>query len=581
MFSSFFSHQTTLQISALLIVLNLFSTNLLATEPAFKNPSILTLVPEYKDSITANFNPFLKSSMPTTHEFIFEPLVIFNTLQNNKPEYRLATHYALDPDLKGIHFTLRRGVKWSDGKPFTADDVLFSFAIAQKYPELDSHGINQWVQKIEKRSQYEVYFRLKKPNALVAYTLVLLPIVPEHQWRTVTDYVHFTNPVPVGTGPFTEIHALSDSGYLQCANPVYWQASERHIDCLRYPKVTNNDDFITRIASGEFDWTGSFIPDIERHYASLSPDFQYWLPPASNISLMFNFRAQDPEVRAVFSQLAFRRAVSMAIQRQLMIDIATFGQGEPSRFASGMSERFQSWANPLEAERYRPYMTYNPQLAGDLLAQIQVTDQNNDGWRDLPSGKPLELTIMTPRGWTDFNTTALLASEMLREIGLKVSTIETNFNEFAERFSHADYQLALTNYPQGPTPFKYFDMAFNSAYQAPQYPRYAKHYYRDPAIDTLLARFPVAPTAKQRLAIIHELSHITASRQITVPLYNTVQFYQYNTRRFTGWFNKDNPVASPLVWPQAPERLLHVLALRPTATDAETRQAGDEHPVKH
>ncbi|MGR5065593.1 ABC transporter substrate-binding protein [Photobacterium sp. DNB22_13_2] len=554
---------TCYSISLLLLVFSTFYPFNYSHASQPQSVTILTVVPEYKDTVTANFNPFSKASMPTTHEFMFEPLVIFNTLQNNKPEYRLATGYQLDKDLMGISFSLREGVTWSDGKPFSADDVIFSFSIALKYPELDSHGIGQWVESIEKRNKHEVHFRLKKPNALVAYTLVLLPIVPKHQWQLVDNFAQFTNSNPIGTGPFTDIQALDENGYLQCANPEYWQADSLHIDCLRYPKVTTNDDFISRISKGEFDWTGSFIPDIERHYASYSPDFKYWLPPASNVSLMFNFKAADPDVRDLFNHVEFRRAISMTLQRQLLIDIAAFGQGKPSRNASGMSERFRSWADPIITEKYRPYVSYNPMLAKDLFDRINLTDSNGDGWRDLPNGKPLALTVITPKGWSDFNTTAQLVSEMLRQVGIKVTTVQTDFQQFNDRLAHADFQLAITNYPQGPTPFKYFDMAFNSNYQAPHYPRYAMHYYQNPRVDKLLAEFPIATTNQQRHQIIRELNQIIASQQVTVPLYNTVEFYQYNTHRFEGWFTEDNPVASPLIWPQAPERLLHVLSLRP------------------
>lgn len=560
---------------ALVLVLLLFSSFGYSATDDPKKRHILTLVPEHKDKVIANFNPFSKSSMPTTHEFIFEPLIIFNTLQNNLPEYRLATHYQLDLDLKGISFMLRQGVTWSDGKPFTADDVLFSFSIAQQHPELDSHGVNQWVETIEKRSNHEVYFSLKKPNALIANALVLLPIVPKHQWQTVTNFAAFDNATPIGTGPFTEIVELNDAGYLQCANPQYWQASKRHIDCLRFPKVSSNDDFIERLAAGEFDWAGGFIPDIERHYASYSPHFKYWLPPASNISLMLNFKTANPEVQTLFNHVNFRRALSMSIQRQLLIDIAAFGQGEPSRYASGISERFKQWVNPITTEKYLPYMTFNPQLAASMLDKLGVIDCDEDGWRNLPSGKPLELSLITPTGWSDFNTTALLISEMMGRIGIKINTVQADFNQFVDQLAHGEYQLALTNYPQGPTPFRYLDTAFNSTYQAPQYPRYAMHFYQDAQIDSLITQFPIAATPHQRLNIIQELNQIIASKQLTIPLYNTVQFYQYNTQRFEGWFNQDNPVASPLVWPQAPERLLHVLALRPiqqTVTTSENAQ---------
>ncbi|MEJ2762768.1 ABC transporter substrate-binding protein [Photobacterium sp. MCCC 1A19761] len=552
----------------LLIAVTLLSGTVYAREPAAQKPTILTLVPEYIEHVTANFNPFSHAVMPTAHEFIFEPLIIFNSFQNNKPVYRLATGYQLDEDLKGITFTLRQGVTWSDGKPFTAADVVYSFLLAQKKPNLDSHGIRPWIQSVRQIGNNQVYIKLTQPNALIAYTLVLQPIVPKHQWEKVDDPLTFTNPEPIGTGPFTQIEQLNADGYLQCRNPRYWQAEQLQIDCLHYPKVTNNDDFIARIAQGEFDWAGSFIPDIERHYASYSPDYNYWQPPASTISLLFNFKTAQPQLRALFQQRAFRRAISMAVQRQLLIDIAAFGQGVPSEFASGMSQRFERWADPITTEKYRPYITYNPDLARERLDTLGVLDRDQDGWRELPSGQPLLLTIMTPKGWSDFNTTAQLLSEMLADIGLRTQTLQVEFDQFVEQMTHADYTLALTNYPEGLTPFNYFKLGFDSTYQAPQYPRYAMHFYRDPQIDALLARFPIAATAHQRLSIIRELDSLVASQQITVPLYNSVQFYQYNTQRFTGWFHQDNPVANPVVWPQNPERLLHVLALRPKTETA-------------
>ena len=278
---------------------------------------------------------------------------------------------------------------------------------------------------------------------------------------------------------------------------------------------------------------------------------------------MFNFKTANPEIRDVFSNVQFRRAVSMSIQRQLLIDIAAFGQGEPSRYASGVSPQFKNWVDPVSTEKYLPFMTFNPQLAANRLDKLGIVDHNGDGWRELPSGKPLTLSLLTPYGWSDFNTTALLVSEMLGRIGIHVVPQECEYSRFVQRLTEGDYQIALTNYPEGSTPFKYFDTAFNSDYQAPQYPRYAMHFYQNPEIDHLLSQFPLTTNAYQRLAIIRQLNRITASQQITVPLYNTVQFYQYNTSRFEGWFNEENPVASPLAWPQVPERLLHVLALRP------------------
>src|SRR3954468_18795924 len=90
--------------------------------------SVLTMHIEEESSWVRNFNPFNRTSYrQSTMDFIYEPLVVFNKMQNNKVYYRLAKGMTLADDLKSVTFDLRDGVLWSDGKPFTADDVKFSF----------------------------------------------------------------------------------------------------------------------------------------------------------------------------------------------------------------------------------------------------------------------------------------------------------------------------------------------------------------------------------------------------------------------------------------------------------------------
>ena len=116
-----------------------------------------------------NFNPFGQTSARyTTLDFIYEPLVIFNRLQGNKPYYRLAESFELADDLKSITFTLRDGLKWSDGEPLTADDIIFTFDYIKENPALDFSSVTPLLDSVEKIDETTVKFNLKDPNSLIA-----------------------------------------------------------------------------------------------------------------------------------------------------------------------------------------------------------------------------------------------------------------------------------------------------------------------------------------------------------------------------------------------------------------------------
>ena len=99
---------------------------------------MLTLVSEQTTTFVRNFNPFGQTSARyTTLDFMYEPLVVFNRLKGNEPNFRLAESYELADDLKSITFVLREGLKWSDGEDLNADDVIFTYDYLTKFPALD------------------------------------------------------------------------------------------------------------------------------------------------------------------------------------------------------------------------------------------------------------------------------------------------------------------------------------------------------------------------------------------------------------------------------------------------------------
>mgnify|MGYP002775772162 CR=1 FL=1 len=216
-----------------------------------KAESVLSMHIEEQTSWVRNFNPFdLAGRRQSTMDFIYEPLVIFNADDGGKPIWRLATGFKFADDLKSITYTLRDGVKWSDGKPFSSADVKYTIDLMLKTPAVDIIGASDTIASVEAPSPTEIKINLKDVDSQFPESIADLPVVPEHIWKDVADPVAFKNENPVGSGPMTEIRRFTPQVYEQCRNPNYWDASDLHVDCLKLPQIAGNDYPKAR-------WTGS------------------------------------------------------------------------------------------------------------------------------------------------------------------------------------------------------------------------------------------------------------------------------------------------------------------------------------
>jgi len=526
--------------------------------------SQLTIIPNHNASLIRNFNPFAVSRLHTARDFMFEPLVVFNELKGNLPEYRLATNSRMSEDLLSITFDLRQGVKWSDGESFDADDVVFTFSMVKAFPALDDRGINNKIQSVEKINSHQVRFNMKEVNTNGTYEIVQVPIVPEHQWRNVTAPAEFANQNPVGTGPFTELPQFTSTLFLQCRNPHYWDNGNLDVDCLRVPQMNHNDQVLGELMNSRIDWAGSFIPDIDHTYMKASSNHGYWYPPAGTQAFMFNYESKDKIKHKVLNDIHFRRAFSMALDRQTIIDIANYGNGVINDFASGLGYAFEAWSDESVHNQFKPYMTYSQERAKALLAKAGYKDINGDGLVETPAGEVFELIIQSPQGWTDFNNTVMLAAEQLADVGINAKARTPDFSVYNESMQSAKYDIAYTNYFHGPTPHKYWDSGYHSRLQKSEgMPRFAMHHWTSDELDTLLDSFYKTADMKQQKKIAHDIQKLIAENQVTVPVLSGPNFYQYNTTRFTGWWSAENPKGRPMIWEGTPERLLHVLDLKP------------------
>ncbi len=289
-----------------------------------------------------NFNPFSPDARYPTTTGMYEPMMIFNKATGELVPW-LATDYNWNADNTTLTFKIRQGVKWSDGQPFSAKDVIFTFDLLKNNPALATVAtsiLTDFVESYSAPDENTVEIKFKTVHTPALYDLANQLIVPEHIWKDVKDPVTFTNENPVGTGPFTEVTRFEDQIYVVEKNPYYWQAGKPYFQGLRYPAYPGNDQANLALVNGELDWAGNFVPDIEKTYVAKNPqDFHYYFVGGDPILLYIN-----PTLKP-FDNPDVRKAISMGIDRKMIVNVAEYDYIPPLD-ATGLSEEYKSWKTP-------------------------------------------------------------------------------------------------------------------------------------------------------------------------------------------------------------------------------------------
>lgn len=524
--------------------------------------SVLTMHIEEQTSWVQNFNPFdLGGRRQSTMDFVYEPLVIFNDYDGGKPVFRLATAYKFADDLKSITYTLRDGVKWSDGKPLTSADMKFTLEMMLKNPAVDTVGVGETVASVEAPSPTEVKINLKDVDTHFPESLADFPVVPEHIWKDVKDPLAFKNETPVGSGPMTEIRRFTPQVYEQCRNPNYWDAATLKVDCLKLPQISGNDQMLALLPEGSIDWFGSFLPQIDKTYVGLDAEHNgYWQPPAETVAFQMNFKSSNPGNAEAFNDMTFRRAFSLAMDRTAMVDIAGFGYPVVNTHASGLPPRFDSWRNKAAEGAQDEWLAYDIDKANKLLDDAGYK-KDGEGFRTTPSGKPIAFPIIVPNGWTDWIDAVQIAAEGLRKIGVNASVATPEYEQWQKQILDGSFEAVMNSRADGPTPFRGYFQSLSTGFGGRI--TSAPSRYSNPDLDKVFDDYRRAATDEERKKLFDQVQVIVADNLPVVPVFNGPTWYQFSTKRFTGWVTKDEPVMNPEDHDNNRMRLVHLLRLKP------------------
>ena len=496
---------------------------------------------EQQASWIRNFNPLTTASAARwpTLSGVYEPLFVFNSVTSEFVPW-LAVGFEWRGDNRVLRITTRDGVRWSDGRPFSAGDVAFTFELMREYPALDRRGSWDFLDDVRLVNDNTVEFHFDKLYVPGFGEIAAQQIVPEHIWADVEDPVTFANEEPVATGPFTEVRLFRNQVFELGRNPYYWQEGLPRVEALRMPALPSNDRANLALVFDEIDWAGNFVPAIDRVFVERAPESHaYWFPLTG--STIFLYASTK---RAPFDDVRVRKAVSLAIDRELLVDVALFRYSRPAD-PTALSDAFASWRDP-EAVAAGDWVGYDVARANALLDEAGYA-RGEDGFRVDDEGQRLSFEILTVSGWSDWVRAAQVISRGFAEIGIEASVRTFDFGAWFQRVQEGDFDLSLGWSYEGPTPYTFYRwlMASDTVEPVGEIAPGNWHRYGSPEADRILTAFEgeADPEGQRRLAA--ELQRVFVAEAPAIPLYPNPSWAEFNIGRFDGFPTAEDPYADP------------------------------------
>jgi peptide/nickel transport system substrate-binding protein len=492
---------------------------------------LLTIPREDKATFSANFNPFSPNSMPMTQQAIYEPLFVFNPVDGATTPW-LAKEWSPSEDGMGVTFTLREGVQWSDGEPMTGEDVVFSFELQKEllggFEYLDSVTTDGAV----------VTFTYNTPFSPGLFEIGQQVVIPKHVWENIEDPANETNPDPVGTGPYTEVTNFQTQSYQLLRNPNYWQEDAQKIEGIQMLAFAGNDPANVATTNGETDWADQFIPDIENTFVAKDPEHRdYWFPA---VDAMINLQLNT--TKAPFDDVAVRKAISMAIDRESVTSVAMQGYTHPAD-CTGLSDSYETWRS-AEVVEGCDWTTLDVEGANAMLDEAGYP-RGADGTRTLPDGSPFAFDISVGSASSDWLSVANIIAQNLAEIGVTATVNSPDWSAVVAGYEDGSFDSGIVWSNNAPTPYQYYRGAMSTETVLPVGEKAFQNYHRFglPAADDLLDEFAASADEAGQAAAMNELQAVFAENAPTVPLFPGPRWGAYNTSRFTGFPNEENPYA--------------------------------------
>ncbi len=381
--------------------------------------------------------------------------------QNTEPA--LAKSWSVSKDGQTFTVKLRHGLRFSDGQPFDADDVVFSFQVyldeKVHSPQRDLLVVGGKPIDVQKIDQYTVRFTLAQPYAAAERIFDSLAMMPRHllekpykEGQFAQVWTLTTPPAEIaGMGPFRLKEYVPGQKIVLERNPYYWKADQSknrlpYLEQLVFLFVGNEDAQVIRFQAGETDVISRLGAD---NYAMLSKDAashgtQFFdLGPSLEYDfLVFNLNDLKKDTDNIaakqvwFQDVKFRQAVSAAIDRESIVKLVFAGHGAALWGSVSPS-------NKLWVDQTLPHPPRSLDRARELLKSAGFSWRADGALLDR-QGKPVEFSIITSTSNAQRTKMATLVQDDLSKLGMNVHVVPLEFRAVLDRvFQTYDYDASI------------------------------------------------------------------------------------------------------------------------------------------
>jgi len=428
----------------------------------------------------------------------------------------LAKEWTYDPKSLSFTFELQKGVKWHDGVPFSAEDVVFTIYYFKQHPY--RFVPIEAVSGAQVKTKNSVVIKLEKPYApFLSYVGATIPILPKHIWQNVTDPRKCNDPRAfIGCGPYKFIDFNKTKGtYLYEAFEDYYQGIPK-AERLIYIKAGKP---LMTLSAGRAD-LANIRPDIAKLLVNkglvVIKNARGW-----NKKLMINHK------KLPFNDRRFRQAIAYAINQQEIIDKAHRGFGSPASF--GLISPDHEFYNP-NTPTYAP----NPSKARQILESLGYF-KGFDGYYS-KLGKPLKVGLLasniTAAGESVTDRDGEVIKRQLEAVGIHVDLVNLEQATADGRVRKWNFDLAISGHGGLLGDARILNMMINPEFMGSKSARFGANKELHRLLKAQLAEMDMA----KRKALVYRIQEIYADEVPAISLYYPASMAAYNPKKGIRWY---------------------------------------------
>ena len=505
----------------------------------------------------SNFNPLSPSpaalitpNNSVARELIYETLFMFNQL-DNKLYPLLGKEYTWNG--KTLIVKINTDAKWNDGKPVTAEDVVYTYELGKKY-SISWSSVWTYIDGISAKDNSTVEIKAKESNfnpLMVEDPLGSLYILPKHIWTELetkagndgAKLMQEVNADPISSGPY-KVSFFDETKIVLKRDDNYWGKAASMFGTLPAPKYIVHNIFKdnasgdTAFKNGQVDVSQQFTPQIWKLWQDSKLPIQTYLKeapyfiPGAIPSIIFN------TTRDGLNNATVRKAIAM------VIDYDKIGQTAMSGYTAKISPSLMlptdTEQSLIDASALKDLQWIGNQAdAANKLLDSSGIKKGGDGIREL-NGKKLSFKIECPSGWSDWNASLEIIAQCAKAIGIDIKTYFPEANVWTNDMQTGNFDIIMNSYAgigiSCPWARARQTMSSVDVAAIGQNAYYNYGRYKNAEADKLIAEIPVTTDSAKLKELWTELNKIYLKDVPTIGLmYRPSLFYAVNTSVWSGF----------------------------------------------